>query len=81
MRIKARRNYWMGSMQDRMRGKTLCKTSNGYVGVVPETTSVTDGVFMLNGTNLPFVLRPKIIATLVRLWTTALNHNGRLILS
>ena len=35
-----------------------CKTSRGYVGLVPEATSANDEVFMLLGSDLLFALRP-----------------------
>jgi len=36
----------------------LCKTTKGYLGLVPEAIDSTDEVFMLQGSDLPFVLRP-----------------------
>jgi hypothetical protein len=35
-----------------------CKISNGYVGLVPEVTSENDEIVMIQGSDLPFVLRP-----------------------
>jgi hypothetical protein len=36
----------------------LCKTTKGYLGLVPEAIDSTDEIFMLQGSDLPFVLRP-----------------------
>jgi hypothetical protein len=36
----------------------FCKTTRGYVGLVPQATSDIDEVFMFQGSDLPFVLRP-----------------------
>ena len=36
----------------------FCKTSKGYACLVPKATCNTDEIFMFNGSDLPFVLRP-----------------------
>jgi hypothetical protein len=47
-------NAWFGLMPE----YALCKTNKGYIGLVPQATSIIDEIFMFQGSDLPFVLRP-----------------------
>jgi hypothetical protein len=49
---------WSSAWFNLMPDYAVCKTSKGYVGLIPEVTSATDEIFMLRGSDLPFVLRP-----------------------
>ncbi|KAE9369753.1 HET-domain-containing protein [Stipitochalara longipes BDJ] len=51
-------NPWGSAWFRLMPEYALCKTTKGYVGLVPQATNSTDEVFMLQGSDLPFVLRP-----------------------
>lgn len=51
-------NSWARAWFDLMPDYALCKMTKGYVGLVPQATNPTDEVFMLRGSDLPFVLRP-----------------------
>jgi len=51
-------NPWSDEWFRLMPDFAICKTSKGYVGLVPQATDSTDEIFMLQGSNLPFVLRP-----------------------
>lgn len=41
-----------------MLGNSVCKTLSGYVGVVSEATVLMDEIWLFEGSDLPFVLRP-----------------------
>ena len=49
---------WSGAWFELMPEYAFCKTTRGYVGLVPYATSDIDEVFMFQGSDLPFVLRP-----------------------
>jgi len=51
-------NTWAKAWFRLMPDYAFCKTATGYVGLVPHATSDTDEVFMFQGSDLPFVLRP-----------------------
>ncbi|TVY43817.1 Heterokaryon incompatibility protein 6,OR allele [Lachnellula subtilissima] len=51
-------NSWMGAWIGLMPEYAFCKTTRGYVGLVPHASSDIDEVFMFQGSDLPFVLRP-----------------------
>ena len=51
-------NSWMGAWIGMMPEYAFCKTTRGYVGLVPHASSDMDEVFMFQGFDLPFVLRP-----------------------
>ena len=40
--------------------RMLCITRNGYIGMVPKKTEIGDVVVVLNGAQVPFVLRPAL---------------------
>jgi Heterokaryon incompatibility protein (HET) len=49
---------WGTDWFDLMPEYSFCKTTKGYACLIPESTSATDEVFMFQGSDLPFVLRP-----------------------
>jgi len=51
-------NKWASIWFELIPFYAACKTSKGYVGLVPEGTSENDEIVMIQGSNLPFVLRP-----------------------
>ena len=51
-------NPWGNAWFDLVPDYAVCQTSKGYIGLVPQATNSTDEIFMLRGSNLPFVLRP-----------------------
>jgi hypothetical protein len=51
-------NPWANAWFDLVFAYAFCKTKKGYACLVPEATCDTDEVFMFNGSDLPFVLRP-----------------------
>ena len=52
------KNSWIKAWLGLMPEYSFCKTSRGYIGLVPQATDSTDVVFMFQGSDLPFVLRP-----------------------
>jgi hypothetical protein len=46
------------TMDNIMQGNKLCKTTKGYIGIVPNNTHETDEIFLPRGSTFPFVLRP-----------------------
>lgn len=51
-------NVWAADMIMGMIGNAVYKTDNGHVGIAPETMGPGDEIYMLESSNLPFVLRP-----------------------
>lgn len=49
---------WLGSWLKLAPQYAVCRTSKGYAGLVPYVTSEGDEIVMLEGSDLPFVLRP-----------------------
>lgn len=52
------RSEWGSKWFDLVGYYAACRTSQGYVGLVPNVTTEGDQIVMLQGSNLPFVLRP-----------------------
>lgn len=51
-------NSWGGAWIGLMPEYAFCKTTRGFVGLVPNACSNIDEVFMFQGSDLPFILRP-----------------------
>ena len=46
-------------LTDRILGKLVCLTTNGYIAIVPDITRIGDTVFVVTGYWFPIILQPR----------------------